>query len=52
MRWAADVARMEESRGAYRVVVGIPEEKNHLEDLGVNESMIYLQEVGWEHGMD
>jgi len=52
MRWAGDIARMEERRGAYRVLVRRPEGKNHLEDLSVNESMICLQEVGWGHGVD
>jgi hypothetical protein len=32
---------MEERRGVYRVLVGRSEGKNHLDDLGVNESMIY-----------
>jgi hypothetical protein len=35
MRWAEHVARMGEGRGAYRVLVGRPEGKNHWEDLGV-----------------
>lgn len=38
---------MEERGCAYNVLVGRPEGKNHLEDLGVNESKICLQEVGW-----
>ena len=52
MRWVGDVARMEERIGAYKVFVGRPEGKNHLDDLGVNETMIYLLEVGWGHGLD
>jgi len=52
MRWVGDVARTEERRGAYKVFVGRPEGKNHLDDLGVNETMIYLLEVGWGHGLD
>jgi hypothetical protein len=35
MRWAGHVARMEEGRGLYRVLVGKPEGKRPLEDLGV-----------------
>jgi hypothetical protein len=35
MRWAGHVARIGEGRGAYRVLVGRPEGKNHWEDLGV-----------------
>ena len=30
------MARMGERRGVYRVLVGKPEGKNHLEDLGVD----------------
>jgi hypothetical protein len=36
MRWAGHVARMREGRKVYRVLVGKPEGKNHLEDLGVD----------------
>jgi hypothetical protein len=35
MRWARHVARMGERRGVYKVLVGKPEGKNHLEDPGV-----------------
>ena len=35
MKWAGHSARMVESRGVYRVVVGKPEGKNHLEDRGL-----------------
>jgi len=35
MRWAGHVARMGERRGLYKVLVGKPEGKNHLEDPGV-----------------
>jgi hypothetical protein len=34
VRWARHVARMEEGRGVYRVLVWRPEGKNHWEDLG------------------
>jgi len=30
MRWAGNVARMEERRGVYRILVGKPEEKRPL----------------------
>ena len=40
MRWAGHVACMGERRGAYRVLVAKPEGKNHLEDLGVDGSVI------------
>jgi len=36
MRWAEHVALMGERRGVYRVLVGKPEGKNHLEDPGVD----------------
>jgi len=39
MRWAGHVARMGESRGVYRVLVGKPE-KEHLEDPGVDRRII------------
>jgi hypothetical protein len=29
MRWAGHVARMREKRNAYRILVGMPEGKNH-----------------------
>ena len=48
MRWAGNVARMEERRGLYRVLAGKPEGKNHLRDPGVWEDNIKmdLQAVG------
>jgi hypothetical protein len=36
LRWAGHVARMWECRGAYRILVGKPEGRNHLEDPGVD----------------
>jgi hypothetical protein len=51
---AGHVARMGKSRSAYRVLVGKPEERNHLEDPGVNRRIILkwiLREVGWGHGL-
>jgi hypothetical protein len=36
MRWAGHVARMGEVRGAYNILVGRPEGRNHWEDLGVD----------------
>jgi hypothetical protein len=32
LRWAGHVARMEETRGAYRALVGKPEGRKHLKD--------------------
>jgi hypothetical protein len=40
MRWAGDVARMGEKRGAYRILVGRPEEGDHLGDPGVDGRII------------
>jgi hypothetical protein len=39
MRWAGHVARMGEGRNVYRVLMGKPEGKNHLEDQGVDGRM-------------
>jgi hypothetical protein len=35
MWWAGHVVRMEEERGVYRVWLGDPKGKDHLEDLGI-----------------
>ena len=43
MRWAGNVVRMGEERGAYRVFVGKPEERDHWGDLGVFGWII----LGW-----
>jgi hypothetical protein len=55
MRWAGNVARLGERRGAYKVLVGKPERKrqvvrprHRLED----NIKIDLLEVGWGDGMD
>jgi hypothetical protein len=42
MRWVGHAPRMGEGRGAYRILVGIPEGRNHLEDPGV-DGMIILK---------
>jgi hypothetical protein len=39
MRWAGHAARMGEGRNVYRVLVGKPEGKDHLEDQGVDGRM-------------
>jgi len=39
MRWAGHVACMGERRGIYRVLVGKPEEKDHLEDPGIDRRL-------------
>jgi len=43
MRWAGHVAHMGEERGAYRVLLGKPEEKRHWVDPGVDGWII----LGW-----
>ena len=43
MRWAGHVARMDEERGVYRVLVVKPEGKNKWGDLGVDGCII----LGW-----
>jgi hypothetical protein len=40
MRWAGRVARMGEIRGAYRILVGSREGRNHLEDSGVDGKIL------------
>jgi hypothetical protein len=52
MRWAGHVARMGEERGVYRVLVGKPEGKRPLGDLGVNWWII-LRWISrrWDVGM-
>jgi hypothetical protein len=54
MRWAERVARMEQRRGAYRILIGKTHGKRPLgrarrrwEDNNKTD----LQEVGWEHGL-
>jgi hypothetical protein len=39
MGWAGHVARMTEGRNVYRVLMGKPEGKGHLEDQGVDGRM-------------
>jgi hypothetical protein len=40
MRWAGHVARMGEKRGAYRILMGRPEGRDHLRDPGVDGRII------------
>jgi len=53
MRWAPHVARTGDGRDAYRALVGRPEGKRPLEDLGA-EGRIILKLVfkKWNGGMD
>jgi len=49
MRWIGHVACMGDNRGAFRVLVGRPERRDHFEDPGIDEDSIKMdrQEVGW-----
>jgi hypothetical protein len=46
---------VEETRGAYRVLVGKPDGRNHLEDPGADERIIQkwiLEKWDGGHGLD
>jgi hypothetical protein len=51
MEWVVHVARTEEKRHGYRVLVEKPEGRGHLEDLGkdgeINVNMD-PKEIGWD----
>jgi hypothetical protein len=54
MRWAGHVARIEEKRNAYRILVGNPERKRPLgrpRRRWVDNIKMDLREIGWD-GMD
>ncbi|PNF20287.1 hypothetical protein B7P43_G14398, partial [Cryptotermes secundus] len=54
MRWAGHIARMVETRNAYRILVGKPEGKRPLErprHMWVDNIKMALREIGW-YGMD
>jgi hypothetical protein len=54
MRWAGHVARMEETRNAYRILVGKPEGRRPLgrpRRKWVDNIKLDLREIGWD-GMD
>jgi hypothetical protein len=46
MKWIGHVARMGE-RKVYKVLVGRPEGKNHLEDQGVDGIRMDFRKIGW-----
>jgi hypothetical protein len=51
MRWAGYVARMGETRNAYRILVGKPEGKRPLgrpRRRWVDNIKIHLREIGWD----
>jgi hypothetical protein len=39
-RWAGHVARTQERKGAYRILMGILRERDHSENLGVDERIM------------
>jgi hypothetical protein len=49
IRWAGHVARTEK-RGVYRVLVGKPEGKRHLVDLGIDKKIILKLIFKKQHG--
>jgi len=51
MNMARHVACMREKQGAYRVLMGNPEEGDHLEDLGTGEDNVIMdhKKLGWEY---
>jgi hypothetical protein len=54
MRWAGHVARMGQKMNAYRLLVGMPEEKRPLgrpRRRWVDNTKMDLRETGWD-GMD
>jgi transcription termination factor 2 len=50
MRWAGHIARMEEKRNVYRILVGKPEGKRSLgrpRHRSMDNIKIYHREIGW-----
>jgi len=41
LRWAGHVVNMEEMRNIYKILIGKPEGKNHLEDLDIDGRIIF-----------
>jgi hypothetical protein len=37
---------------AYRTLVGNPRERDHLKYPDEDNIKMYIQEMGWEHGLD
>jgi hypothetical protein len=55
MRWAENVTRTGERKGAYRILVGKPERKGQLgrpRHRWEDNIRMDLKEVGWGGGMD
>ena len=55
MRWVTDVARMGDRTGLYRVLLGKPEGKDHLEGPGIDGRNILNGSSGsgvWGYGLN
>jgi hypothetical protein len=55
MRWVGRIARMGVERGAYRILVGRPEERRPLgrpRRRWEDNIKMDLEEMGWGHGLD
>ena len=54
MKWAMRVGSTGERKGSYRLSVGKPEGKNHLEDLGVDGRIVleWIYNSGMGHELD
>jgi hypothetical protein len=50
MKWEVRVARTGERRGAYTILVGKPEERDQLEDLGPDGRIILKRIIKEWHG--
>jgi hypothetical protein len=54
VRWAGHVARISETRNAYKILVGKPEGKRPLgrpRRMGVDNTNMDLREIGWDVGI-
>jgi hypothetical protein len=51
LKWAGHVARMEEGRGVYRVLIGRPKGRDHWEDLGVGGRIALRWTLGRQGSM-
>jgi hypothetical protein len=51
MRWEGHASGMGAGRGAYRILVGKPEGRNHLEDPGVDGIILKCIFKKWDGGL-
>jgi hypothetical protein len=52
MRWAWHTTNRGEGRNLYRVSMGKPEGKSHLEDQDLDGIKTDLREISWRGGVD